>query len=93
MTLSCPCYIIMNIIRIATPTDLPAIVAIYHQAINARNATAGTSPFTVEARLDRFNSHSADEYPILVYEEDNGKRIGWFSLSLATGGMFLQRQN
>jgi phosphinothricin acetyltransferase len=71
----------MFILRLANTADLPAIVSIYNQAIAAGNATADTTPFTVEARLDWFNTHSADEYPIYVCETDNGQVLGWLSLS------------
>ena len=77
--------------RIATPTDLSAIVAIYNQTIAARNTTADTTPFTVEARLDWFNAHSAGEYPIYVCEADDGQALGWLSLSPYRGRSALAR--
>jgi L-amino acid N-acyltransferase YncA len=58
----------MPTIRIVSPADLPAIAA--------RNATADTTPFTVEARLDWFNAHTADEYPIYVCDADDGHVLG-----------------
>ena len=67
-------------IRLATPTDLPSIVAIYNQAIAAQNATADTVEFTVEQRLGWFQSHPPEIYPIYVYEE-NGQVLGWLSVS------------
>ena len=71
----------MSLVRIATQADLPAIVAIYNQAIAAQNATPDTTAFTVEERLDWFGSHSADEYPIYVCEGEEGRILGWLSLS------------
>ena len=65
-------HFLMPTLRIAIPADLPAIVAISNQAIAARNATADTTPFTVEVRLDWFTAHSADEYPIYVCGADDG---------------------
>jgi L-amino acid N-acyltransferase YncA len=70
----------MNIIRFATPADLPRIVEIYNQAIAARNATADTVPFIAEQRLDWFHMHSADTYPIYVCEQA-GQIAGWLSVS------------
>jgi L-amino acid N-acyltransferase YncA len=70
----------MNV-RLAARGDLPRIVEIYNQAIAARNATADTVPFTVEERLDWFNSHSEDEYPIYVFVDEDGRVGGWLSLS------------
>lgn len=82
---------IMPTIRIATPTDLLAIVTIYNQAISAGNATADTSPFTMEARIDWFNVHSENEYPIYVYEAENGQVLGYLSLSPYRGRAALSR--
>ncbi|MCX6036955.1 MAG: GNAT family N-acetyltransferase [Chloroflexi bacterium] len=81
----------MPTLRIATPADLPAIVAISNQAIAARNATADTTPFTLEVRLDWFTAHSADEYPIYVCGADDGQVLGWLSLSLYRGRSALAR--
>lgn len=70
----------MPTIRLATLADLPRIVAIYNQAIAAKNATADTLPFTVEQRLDWFQIHTPEAYPIHVYEE-GGSVLGWLSVS------------
>jgi L-amino acid N-acyltransferase YncA len=67
-------------IRPAAISDLPRLVAIYNQAINARNATADTVPFTVEQRLDWFHSHTPEAFPIHAYE-DAGEVLGWLSIS------------
>lgn len=77
-------------VRLATLADLPRIVEIYNQAIASRNATADTVPFTVEQRLDWFHAHPADEYPLYVYEED-GRVLGWLSLSPYRGRPALRR--
>lgn len=70
----------MTNIRLATSADLPRIVEIYNQAIAAHNATADTVPFTVEQRLDWFNMHTPDFYPIYVAEEE-GQVTGWLAVS------------
>lgn len=77
-------------IRLATPADLPRIVAIYNQAIAAKNATADTLPFTVEQRLDWFRIHTPEEYPIHVCEE-GGSLLGWLSVSPYRGRPALAR--
>jgi len=70
----------MPTLRIATPADLPAIVAIYNQAIASRTATADTVQFMVEARRGWFDAHAPDSYPIYVCEADN-QVVGYMSLS------------
>lgn len=67
-------------VRIAELTDLAAIVEIYNQAISAGQRTADIQPFVVEERLDWFNAHTADKYPLLVavnYE----KVVGYLTIS------------
>jgi phosphinothricin acetyltransferase len=77
-------------IRIATLTDMPRMISIYNQAIAANNATADTIPFTVEQRLDWFNSHAPDSYPIYIFE-DSGEVLGWLSISSYRGRPALSR--
>lgn len=67
-------------IRLATLDDLPQIVAIYNEAIDARWATADLEPLKFENRLEWFNSHDPSQYPIYVFEE-NKSVLGWCSLS------------
>jgi len=73
-----PAPIIAAMIRDAGESDLPEIVRIYNEAIPGREATADTSPVTVESRsawlLDRDARH-----PVWVYEQD-GMVLGWLSL-------------
>jgi phosphinothricin acetyltransferase len=70
----------MNNIRLAEIEDLEAIVDIYNQAITAKFCTADTEIMHTEDRIEWFNSHEPDKYPIYVYIKDNQK-IGWSSLS------------
>ena len=44
-------------IRIATDTDLPAIVEIYNEAVAERFATADLTPVTLERREQWFEEH------------------------------------
>ncbi len=83
-------FLIPMKIRSARSIDLHRIVAIYNQAIDAHNATADTIPFTVDQRLDWFNSHVPDSYPIYVYE-DSGEVQGWLSISPYRGRPALSR--
>ena len=61
--------------------DLIRLVEIYNQAIVRHNATADTTPFQVEERQEWFNEHLPEEYPIYVYEGEQGMVLGWLSLS------------
>jgi len=63
----------------------------FNQAIAARNAKADTIPFTVESRLEWFNSHSTVGYPLHVCETDDGQVRVWFSQSAYRGRAALAR--
>ena len=69
----------MIIVRKATPDDLTAITEIYNQAILRTTATFDTEPKSLEEQKVWFSSHD-HKYLVLVAEED-GKVIGWASLS------------
>jgi phosphinothricin acetyltransferase len=66
-------------VRLATHDDLPAIVAIYNQAVVER-ATADLEPVTVEDRAPWFAAHAPDRRPVWVAEVDESV-VGWCSLS------------
>lgn len=66
--------------RIATRTDLPAIVAIYNSTIASRQVTADLEPVSVESREVWFAEHKPESLPLWVVEVDG--RIGaWLSYS------------
>ncbi|MCP3967969.1 MAG: N-acetyltransferase [Lentisphaerae bacterium] len=67
-------------VRFAGNKDLPAIVEIYNQAIEEKNATADITPIELEDRLQWLKDHSPDRYPVWVVEKD-GAIAGWCSLS------------
>jgi L-amino acid N-acyltransferase YncA len=67
-------------IRTATITDLPAIVAIYNEAVAQRFATADLDPVTIADRSQWFHDHDPASYPIFVAERE-GTVAGWCSLS------------
>lgn len=70
----------MVTIRAATITDLPAIVAIYNEAVAQRFATADLDPVTIADRSQWFHVHDPASYPIFVAERE-GTVAGWCSLS------------
>lgn len=79
----------MNI-RIAKIADLQAIVEIYNQAIIAGQKTADTTIMTVSDRLQWFEQHIPEKYPILVAENMN--IVGYCSISpYRAGRMALRR--
>jgi L-amino acid N-acyltransferase YncA len=66
-------------VRLATEADLPAIDAIYNQAIAERFCTADLKPIGEQRRREWFDAHNVEWYPAFVYEED--RVLGWLSLS------------
>ena len=69
----------MNI-RFANEDDYSQIVQIYNHAVDEKFATADTEQVSVDSRMNWFNQHSSETYPIYVAEE-NDEIIGWCSLS------------
>jgi L-amino acid N-acyltransferase YncA len=72
-------------IRTASLDDLPAIIAIYNDAVEQRFATADLQPVTIDQRRAWFDEHDPSTLPIFVYEE-NGVLCGWCSLSSYRSG-------
>ena len=77
-------------IRIASLADLPAIVAIYNQAVPTHRSTANTTPVTVEGRRAWFLDHDPRKRPFFVAEV-NGQMAGWCSLSTYRPGRLALR--
>lgn len=67
-------------IRAARRGELKDIVEIYNQAILTKSSTADLEPIEVEDRVEWFDNHPEESYPIYV-ALDNGRVIGWLSLS------------
>jgi L-amino acid N-acyltransferase YncA len=63
--------------RVATPDDLPTIVAIYNENIASRMVTADTETVTVADKQAWFDSH-CENRPIYVYTEGN-QVLAWLS--------------
>src|SRR3569623_164000 len=66
-------------IRDARVVVLPELVRIYNDAVPGREATADTTPVTVESRRAWLTDRDA-RHPVWVYEQD-GMVLGWLSLS------------
>ncbi len=66
-------------IRLATLEDLDAIVEIYNASIPARMSTADLEPVSVNDRLAWFESHTPDQRPLWVYDDDGIG--GWLSFT------------
>lgn len=71
-------------IRLATLTDLAAIVAIYNASIPSRQATADLEPVAVESRRDWFDAHSPEKYPLWVMVKGD-RPIAWLSFQAFYG--------
>jgi L-amino acid N-acyltransferase YncA len=67
-------------VRLAVEADLPAIDAIYNQAIAGRFLTADLKPIGAQRRREWFDVHDSARYPVFVYKDD-GQVLGWLSLS------------
>jgi len=67
-------------IRPATTADLPAILAIYNEAVLNTTATADYEPSTLEARTLWYTERMQKGFPVFVAEE-RGEILGWSSLS------------
>jgi L-amino acid N-acyltransferase YncA len=90
MTDKIPPSVSIPTIRIANIKDLPAIVAIYNQAVPTHRSTANTSPVTVDGRKAWFLEHDHDSHPIFIAEVD-GQMAGWCSLSVYRPGRMALR--
>lgn len=65
-------------IRDAHENDLPDIVEIYNVAMAKRSSTSAVEPVTIDERRPWLAEHSADHYPLWVWEIE--KRVaGWLS--------------
>lgn len=66
-------------IRLATASDLPAIVSIYNASIPSRMATADVEPVSVAEREEWFGGFDPARRPLWVSEQD-GHIVGWLGL-------------
>ncbi len=70
----------MNTMRLAKITDLKDITEIYNQAVLSGFETADMVVTEPEERIEWFNGHKENVYPVFVYELDK-KVVGWVSVS------------
>ena len=68
------------LIRPATHADLPAILAIYNEAVLNTPATADYTPSTLEARTAWYEERMQKGLPVFVAEEED-QILGWSSLN------------
>ncbi|HEX4047344.1 MAG TPA: GNAT family N-acetyltransferase, partial [Elusimicrobiota bacterium] len=73
----------MTAIRPARMEDLPAVTAIYNEAVERTTGTFDTEPKTLAQMGDWFDAHG-DGHPVLAAERD-GRVVGWASLSRWSG--------
>ena len=64
--------------RLATESDLPAIVAIYNSTVATRQSTADTVEVSVASRVEWFRQHVPGKRPLMVHEQD-GRIVAWVS--------------
>lgn len=67
-------------LRFAAEDDVPAITAIYNQAVALRSVTADIAPITVDSRRLWLSEHSDEKYPVFVADH-LGDVVGYVSLS------------
>lgn len=73
----------MAAIRPARKEDLPALTAIYNEAVERTTGTFDTEPKTLEQMGEWFAAHGAS-HPVLAAEH-SGRVVGWASLSRWSG--------
>lgn len=73
----------MVAIRPAHAQDLPAVTAIYNEAVERSTGTFDTEPQTLVQMTEWFKGHGAG-HPVLAAEED-GEVVGWASWSPWSG--------
>src|SRR5258708_17322628 len=68
-------------IRAAQIDDVPAILAIYNDAVLNTTASWDYEPSTLEQRRRWFEQHQEEGLPVLVAVNSDGAVVGWGSLS------------
>jgi phosphinothricin acetyltransferase len=67
------------LLRPATDSDLPAIVAIYNTTVAGRMVTADLEPVTIQDRRAWFEAHRQPNRPIWVLAAAEGPVVAWLS--------------
>lgn len=68
-------------VRPATRSDLPAILAIYNDAVLTTTASYDYEPRTLEHRVAWFEDHERTGLPVFVAADEAAGVVGWSSLS------------
>jgi L-amino acid N-acyltransferase YncA len=68
-------------IRPATREDVPGILTIYNDAVLHTTATADYEPRALQSRMDWYEEHAREKYPVLVAANERSEILGWSSLS------------
>jgi phosphinothricin acetyltransferase len=68
-------------IRPAERADVPAILEIYNEAVLTTTASYDYEPRSLQHRIQWFEDHERIGFPMFVAEDDQGKIVGWSSLS------------
>jgi L-amino acid N-acyltransferase len=68
-------------IRPAQRADIPAILEIYNDAVLTTTASYDYEPRSLQHRIQWFEDHERIGFPMFVAEDDQGKIVGWSSLS------------
>ncbi len=69
------------VVRAAASADIPAILAIYNDAVLTTTASFDYEPRTLEAQTAWFEEHTAKNLPVFVAEDGAQRVAGWSSLS------------
>lgn len=68
-------------VRPASSDDLPAILAIYNEAVLDTTATYDVEPRTLAHRVAWFEDHQESNLPVFVATAASGEVIGWSALN------------
>jgi phosphinothricin acetyltransferase len=68
------------LVRPATREDVPAILAIYNEAVINTTASYDEEPHTLDQRLAWFDAHMRDDLAVLVAVNDQQGVVGWAAL-------------
>lgn len=65
----------------AQPSDMPAILDIYNDAVLNTTASWDYEPATLEQRTHWYEQHQLQGFPVLVALDETKRVVGWGSLS------------
>jgi L-amino acid N-acyltransferase len=64
----------------AVNTDIPAILEIYNDAVLNTTASWDYEPATLEQRMQWFQQHQQQDFPVLVARDEIDRVVGWGAL-------------